>query len=222
MYDRGSADPAELFERGLHLARERRIFEYLAGVGVGDRLSVADQRLALLCQLPEGLLDMVEAGGGALGCPGEQVYAGQDALGFGAVGSGHDGQDVLDVRAAVRGVGLHQRVEAQQVAQLGLFLIAGCGLAGFAGAGRAVVWHGAHAPMFPQVDGRSGIATPTGIAAGQTVAGWWPVALWRSDHGAALPGARRHLPGRDLVELAVWPGPPPPPPPAPQETHAAH
>ena len=56
------ADPAELLERGLHLAPERRIFEYLAGVGVGDRLSVADERLALLCQLPEGLLDVVEAG----------------------------------------------------------------------------------------------------------------------------------------------------------------
>src|SRR6266568_5057951 len=62
-------------------------------------------------------------------------------------------------------------------------------------------------PLSPQVDGRSGIATPTGIAAAQTVAGWWPVALWRSDRGAALPGARRHLLGRDLAELAVWPGP---------------
>src|SRR5260221_7143901 len=106
-----------------------------------------------------------------------RVYAVEDALGFGAVGGGHDGQDVLDVGAAVRGVRLHQRVEAQQVAQLGLFLIAGCGLAGFAGAGRVVVCHGAHAPTVPQVDGRSGIATPTGIAAGQTVAGWWQVAL---------------------------------------------
>ena len=201
------ADPAELLERGLHPARERRIFEYLAGAGVGDRLSVADERLALLCQLPEGLLDVVEAGERALAFRGEQVYAVKDALGFGAVGGGHDGQDVLDVGAAVRGVGLHQRVEAQQVAQLGLFLIAGCGLAGFPGAGRVVVCHGAHAPMVPQVDDRPGIATPTGIAAAQTVAGWWPAALWRSDHGAALPGARRHLPGRDLVELAVWPGP---------------
>jgi hypothetical protein len=64
---------------------------------------------------------MVEAGEGALAFRGEQVYAVEDALGFGAVGGGHDGQDVLDVGAAVRGVGLHQRVEAQQVAQLGLF-----------------------------------------------------------------------------------------------------
>jgi hypothetical protein len=69
------ADPAELLERGLHLARERRIFEYLAGVGVGDRLSVADERLALLCQPPEGLLDVVEAGQRALAFRGEQVYA---------------------------------------------------------------------------------------------------------------------------------------------------
>jgi hypothetical protein len=136
------------------LARERRIFEYLAGVGVGDRLSVADERLALLRQLPEGLLDVVEAGQRALAFRGEQVYAVEDALGFGAAGGGHDGQDVLDVGAAVRGVGLHQRMEAQHVAQLGLFLVAGCGLAGFAGAGRVLVCDGAHAPTVPQVDGR--------------------------------------------------------------------